>query len=152
MALNTVALSQDLLDLFTSPPASAPLCADAWAGAMASYAQLVIPPSTSVQAASLTLGGTLSSLFQVSPGLRTVEVFANQLEAAFLIFATSVGGGMPGYVPTPPAGSIGFLNLLQTTQPTHASAAAAWSTAIDSWMRTGFSTLAVTPFTVVPWT
>jgi hypothetical protein len=77
---------------------------------------------------------------------------APAMESAFAAFAVTVGGGMAGYVPTPPPAPVGFASQFAGPKPaTHASAASAIASLIDTWMKTGLSTLVAPPNTIVPW-
>jgi hypothetical protein len=74
------------------------------------------------------------------------------METAFAAFAVTVGGGMAGYAPTPPAVPVGFVSYFAGADaPTHAQAASDVAGLIDPWMKLGIATLLVPPFTVVPW-
>lgn len=132
--------------------ANATAVANTWATAVGAWAAAILPPSTTVTAAKATLQTTLATLFAANHATSELSAFASSLESAHLAFATTVGGGMAGYAPTPPIGQIGFAGLL--TAPAKSSgqdAANAIASALDTWMKTGIATLAVTPFTVVPW-
>lgn len=124
-----------------------------WAAAVGAWATGIVPPSTTVSAAQTALQSTLAGLFATqrsSPA--QVTALAASLESAHLTFATSVGGGMAGYAPVPPAGPVGFSNILSAANRANSQLAAdAIADALDAWMRTGVSTLIATPFTVVPW-
>lgn len=75
------------------------------------------------------------------------------MESAFATFAVTVGGGMAGYAPTPPPSPVGFASQFGGPKPeTAAAAASAIASLIDTWMKTGLSTLIAPPNTVVPWT
>jgi hypothetical protein len=75
------------------------------------------------------------------------------MESAFASFGATVGLGMAGFVPTPPAGPVGFASQFSGPKPATAQAAAtAIAAIIDAWMRTGLSTLIAPPNTAVPWT
>lgn len=145
MPLNLAALQSALEQEFSDPPASSAGCAQAWADALQSYAAGIIPASTTVAAAATTLSSALAGAF-------TAPDAAPGMESAFLAFAVAVGGGMVGFVPTPPPAPVGFASQFAGPKPaTHADAAAAFASLIDTWMRTGLSTLAAPPNTVVPW-
>jgi hypothetical protein len=146
MPLNASGLSSGLSSCFSDPPPSAAACAGQWASAVQSWAAGIIPASTTVSAAVSTLQGALASAF-ATPNC------APAMETAFAAFAVTVGGGMVGYAPTPPAGPVGFAPQFLGAKPATAGAAASAITSlIDPWMKTGLSTLLVLPNTVVPWT
>lgn len=148
MPLLPATLSTDLEAIFADPPDTRALCAQAWADAVKAYAAGIVPPSTTVTAAAATLSTALAGAFA------TVEApYAGPaMETAFAAFAVTVGGGMTGYTPTPPAGTVGFADQFAGAAPeTHADAADAISGLIHDWLTTGTSTLIASPFTVVPW-
>jgi len=145
MPLAVPALQSALEQLAAHPPATSAQCAQAWANAMQSYAAGIVPASVTVAAASATLAGALTSAFgapAAAPGM----------ESAFAAFAVTVGGGMAGFVPTLPAGPVGFAAQFSGPKPaTHVAAAQALANRIHTWMSTGVATLAVPPNTPVPW-
>lgn len=145
MPLVPSALSSGLQSTFANPPADASGCAQGWANAVQSWASGIIPASAGVAGAVSTLQGALASAFAASDA-------ASAMESAFSAFAVTVGAGMVGYVPTPPAGPVGFASQFAGPKPsTHAAAASAIASRIDAWMKTGIGTLIVPPNTVVPW-
>lgn len=145
MPLAIAALQSGLLSVASDPPGGPTDCAAAWADAVSAWAAGIVPPSSAVAAAAGVLEGALASAFQTTNA-------APLMESAFLTFATSVGGGMAGYVPTPPVAPIGFATEFAPPYPaSHAEAAANIASLIDTWMRTGIATLAVPPNTVLPW-
>lgn len=125
-------------------PASTGLCVLEWALAVQAWATGIVPPSATVAAAAATLQTALLAAFSSASA-------AAAMEAAFLAFATTVGGGMAGYVPTPPPAPVGFASLFASNETTRAAGIAKVANALDAWMRTGLATLAVPPNTVVPW-
>jgi len=134
MPLLPAGLSSDLEGIAADPPATAAECAQAWADAMEAYAAGIIPASTTASAAAATLATALAGAFGARPA-------AALLETAFLAFATTVGGGMAGFTPTPPPAPVGFAVLFAgPNASTHAAGAAAMSGIIDTWMRTGTAT------------
>ncbi len=145
MPLAPSSLSSGIESVAASPPATAAGCAQAWADAVQSYAAGIVPPSATVAAAAAALAGALTAAFgapDAAPGM----------ESAFAAFAASLGGGMAGHVPTPPAGQVGFASQFSGPAPaTHSAAAAAIAGRIDTWLRTGLSTLVAPPNTVIPW-
>lgn len=136
MPLVVSTLQASLTQLATHPGADVPACAQAWASAVRDYAAAVVPLSTTVAAAGLTLQSQLTAAFAVRPSA------APAMESAFLAFATAVGLGMAGYVPAPPPGPIGLAALFTQPYPTtSALAAQGLATAIDAWMHTGTAAL-----------
>jgi hypothetical protein len=146
MPLNASALSSGLASLFSNPPPSAAACAEQRASAAQSWAAGIVPPSAAVAAAKSALQSALAGAFGAPNA-------APAMESAFASFAVTVGGGMAGYVPTPPAGPVGFAAQFDGPKPATANAAAsAIASKIDVWMKTGIATLVAPPNTVVPWT
>jgi hypothetical protein len=150
VALDPDGLRDDLESLFADPPwilsgdevdvtATRAACAQAWADAMESYASQIAvgpvsPASTTVVAAAAALSTALAAAFALPDA-------TSALEMAFDAFATTVGGGMaPAFTATPPPAPVGFAGQLATMQSSHAEAASAWRTLIDTWMRTGTAT------------
>jgi hypothetical protein len=75
------------------------------------------------------------------------------MESAFAAFAVTVGGGMVGFTPTPPAAPVGFASQFGGPKPaTAADAASQIASLIDTWMRSGIGTLIAPPNTPTPWT
>lgn len=149
MAVNLTLLRDELTDLFTSPPDTVTGCAQAWADAVRGYAELVIPPSTTIDAASTTLASSLSVIFATPQPSTTVP---GQLDLAFTVWATTVAAGMaPAYLAVPPPLPVGF-STLTSIETTTEGAVIKFSNAINTWFLTGSATLAVSPFTVVTWT
>jgi hypothetical protein len=145
MPLDPSGLQSALESVFAEPPATAVECAQAWADAVQAYASGIVPASTTVAAAAATMVGALQSAFG-SPSA------AAPFDAAFLAFATTVAAGqLPTFTGVPPPAPLGVASLLALTQPTHAAAAAAFATLIDTWMKTGTAVLVAPPNTVVPW-
>ena len=138
MPLNPSSLQSSLQSLFASPPGTRAACGQAWADAVKGYAASIVPAST--------LASSLASAFAAPSA-------ASGFDAAFAAFATTVGTGMAaaGFTGTPPASPLNVASLLSSTRPTHAAAAAAFSSLIDAWFRTGLATLIAPPNTVVPW-
>jgi hypothetical protein len=113
---------------------------------MVTYASAIVPASAAVPAAGSALASSLASAFQTDNA-------APAMESAFAQFAATVGLGMAGFIPTPPAGPVGFADQFGGPKPsTHAEAAQQIGARVDAWMRTGFATLASPPGTVIPWT
>lgn len=129
-------------------PATRSACAQAWADAMESYAADIVPVSTTVAAAAAALATALDSAF----GAGSVSAVAAAMETAFAAFATSVGGGMAGYTPTPPATPVGFAALFAPPYPeSRQDGVDAVADAIDAWLTTGTATLVAPPNTVLTW-
>lgn len=144
MPLNPSGLTSDLTSFFSDPPvtivddevdltASRSACAQEWADAAQAYASAIVPASTTVSAAAASLASSLAAAFALPSA-------ASAFDAAFLAFATTVGGGMAGFTAVPPTAPLNIASLLSTTQSTHAAAASAFSSLIDTWMRTGTAT------------
>jgi hypothetical protein len=145
MPLNPSALSSGLQSTFADPPPTAAGCAQGWADAVQSWCSSIVPASAGVAGAVATLQGALAGAFAGTDA-------ASALESAFSAFAVTVGGGMAGYVPTPPPGPVGFATQFAGPKPaTHADAASMIANLIDVWMRTGIGTLIAPPGTIVPW-
>jgi hypothetical protein len=126
-------------------PETVELAALQWRMAVEVYAAGVIPPSATVSAAGAALEPALVAAFQTMP-------VAPALEAAFLQFAVALGGGMAGFVPTPPAAPIGFEELFALPPPeTREEGVLRVAMKIDVWMRTGIAALAAPPNTPQPW-
>lgn len=138
-------LKAELLTFFGHAPDSYAACGVSWADAVGAYAASITPPSTTVAAATAALGLSLGDAFAKPLAMIDMEV-------SFAQFAVTLGGGMAGYVATPPPGLVGFATAFAAPVPTtHDEAATRISQLIDTWMRTGLATLAVPPGTVVPW-
>lgn len=133
MPLAKSALVSGLQGTFSDPPATYAECAQEWADAVQSYASAVIPASTTVSAACAALSASLASAFQASNAIPLME-------AAFLTFGASVGGGMAGFTPAPPAGPVNFASHFASTYDSHADAASGIADLIDTWMKTGTAT------------
>jgi hypothetical protein len=145
MPLNPSALQSSLESLFASPPATRALCAQAWADAIQGYAAAVVPASTTVTAACAALATALESAFALPSA-------AAAFDAAFAALAVTVAGGMlPAFTGAPPPSPLGIAALLAGTQATHAAAAAAFASLVDTWFRTGSAVLVAPPNTLVPW-
>lgn len=145
MPLALPALTSGLQSLFAEPPPDAASCANAWGSAVESWSAGIVPASTTVSGAVSTLTSSLSSAFAAPDA-------APAMESAFAAFAVTVGGGMVGYAPTPPPAPVGFASQFSGPKPASAADAASQiASLIDTWMRTGLSTLLVLPNTVVPW-
>jgi hypothetical protein len=144
MPLNSASLTQALLDL--GDPGSAAEAGQAWAQAVGQYASEVVPPSTTVSAATTTLAGALAAAF-------ATPAAAPLMEVAFLAFGVSVGLGMaPTFIAVPPVAPVGFVAFMATMRDSREVAMQELAGLIDTWMKTGTATLAVPPNTPVTWT
>ena len=133
MPLLLSALTDGLESVAADPPATEALCAVDWADAVEAYAVGIVPASTTVAAAAAVLSIALAAAFQLPAA-------APAMETGFATFAITVGGGMAGFVPTPPPGIVGFAAQFAGPKPaTHAAAATAVGGIIDTWLRTGSS-------------
>jgi hypothetical protein len=145
MPLNPVSLQSALESLFSEPPPTRAECAQAWADAMGNYAAGIIPASTTVGAASAAMVASLTAAFE-SPAA------APLVDAAFMVFAVSVAGGMvPTFAGVPPPGPLGIADQLLVTADTHGAGADAFAALIHGWMTTGSAALIAAPFTVQLW-
>lgn len=145
MPLNPAGLQGDLEAFFAAPPATRAACAQAWADAVEAYASGLVPPSTTVASAAATLASSLESAF-------AAPAAAPLFDAAFTAFGATVAGGQaPTFTGVPPPAPLGIASLLASPQATHAAAAAAFATLIDTWAKTGSAVLVAPPNTVVPW-
>jgi len=142
MPLVAADLAADLLAIGPQPTIAS--AAAAWASAVGSYAADIAPTSATIAAATAALQTALASAF-AQPAAATA------MEAAFATFGASVGGGMAGFTPTPPAGPVGFATLFTSPIGDASSAALAVATAIDTWLKTGTATLIAPPNTVSTW-
>lgn len=135
MSLDTAGLQGDIEDLAADPGDDIAACAAQWAAAVGDYASGVVPASTTVAAAQATLEAALAAAF-------AQPAAAPAIETAFAAFGVTVGGGMaPAFVAVPPAVPVGFVAQFAGPKPTtHAAAALAISTLIDTWARTGTAT------------
>lgn len=149
MALNTTALTEGLLQLFSNPPDTTNSCATAWADAMEDYAVNIFPPSTTVSAAATALEAELITVFQSNDSKAMLPL----METAFANFAAIVGTGMAAanWAAVPPPGEIGFADFCDVTYETHEVAVLAFVGKINAWMITGTATLTVPPFTFTNW-
>lgn len=145
MPLALPTLTSQLQSLFADPPPDAAGCAQGWANAMQAYCAAIIPASTAVTAAASALSSALAGAFAAPNS-------GPAMDLAFTTFAASVGLGMAGFAPVPPAAPVGFPALFAGPKPeTHTDAAQSIGSQIDTWMKTGVSTLLAPPFTPTPW-
>lgn len=124
-------------------PATSSACAQEWADAMSAYAAAVVPVSATVSAASATLKTSLEAAFNGPVAARLAAV-----QAAFVAWAATIGGGMAGFVATPPAGNP-FAAAFLAPVTTRSAGVAATAASIDAWMRTGLAVAA--PAAAVNW-
>jgi hypothetical protein len=146
MPLDASTLAASLADVARNPGDTIPACASAWAQAIGGYASSVLPASTTVSTAQVTLESALAGAF-ASPAA------APLMEVAMLAFGATVGIGMlPAFVAVPPAVPVGFVTFFATQPPpsTHEEAGAQLAALIDTWMRTGTANTVI-PTTPVPW-
>jgi hypothetical protein len=145
MALDVNGLVGSLNSLFSEPYPTTQENAGAWARAIGSYTQNIIPSSVTVSAASSAFEAELNTAFINNDK----PVMLLQLEAAFGNFATIVGGGMIGYNAVRPPSFIGLAEI--GVAGSHGVAALTFAAKINVWMKTGTATLLVFPFTTQPW-
>jgi hypothetical protein len=152
MPLDAATLQTELETFFVDcahadPALSAAECGARWADAVGAYAAGIVPPSTTVAAASSALSAALAGAFTSPSGA------APGFDAAFAAFAVTVAAGMlPTYTGVPPAVALGVAGQLASNIDTHAAAAASWALFLDAWFRTGSAALVAPPNTVVLWT
>ena len=145
MALVASVLSAQLLPLFVSPPDNVPDCAAAWADAIKTYSATIDPKSSALSAAASALEPLLVLAFTSSSNFTACNT--SLIENAFKAWAAIVGPGMVGQpstvplgtatVSVAPTGEIGLCSI--GTQDDYASAAAAFSDKIDTWVKTGWA-------------
>ncbi|MEQ9075558.1 MAG: hypothetical protein RLP09_17005 [Sandaracinaceae bacterium] len=134
MPLDLPVLTAELQAVAAEPPSTVAECAASWAAAAGDHALGVVPASSTVAVAASALEAALVTAFSAGAA-------APGMETAFASFAVTIGGGMAGFVPTPPAGPVGFATQFAGPKPaTHAAAAGAVAALIDTWMRTGTAT------------
>lgn len=156
MALNAIALETELLTLFASPPwveidgqldaaQTRSACAAAWADAMSAFVSTILPLSSSVAAAALTLRGSLETAFATHSAMSAVD-------GAFQAFGATLALGMtPAFIGAPPPLAPGFeAAALEPFPSTHEQAAARWRARLEAWIRTGTATPAAGG-APVPW-
>lgn len=145
MPLDLSGLTSELESIASNPPEAVEDCASAWAAAVADYASGIIPASAAVAGAEAALASGLTTAFSSAAA-------APGMETAFTAFAATVGAGMAGYTPVPPPAPVGFATQFAGSHPTtHAAAASAIASLIDTWMKTGTATLIAPPNTLIPW-
>src|ERR1700742_5180344 len=110
MPLALPTLTSQLQSLFADPPPDAAGCAQGWANAMQAYAAGIVPASTTVATAASTLSGALAGAFATPNS-------GPAMDLAFTAFAASVGLGMAGFAPVPPAAPVGFSTLFAGPKP-----------------------------------
>jgi hypothetical protein len=105
MALDKASLKTALESLFTSPPATAADCADAWAAAYRAYAAGAkscgapgAPAGASLDAAKAVLTAALLAAFSGSDPASTAAAFATALTAFWLTPPVAFAGATPGAV------------------------------------------------------
>jgi hypothetical protein len=133
--LDKDALKTALQTIASSPPATVPLCAAAWADAIGTYAAGLTPPSSTVAAAKAALQTALQTAFGTAAA-------AEAMETAFTAFGVTLGAGQaPAFAAAPPGDPVGFETLFGPPFPaTHAAAAQRIADAIHDWMTSGTAT------------
>jgi len=131
------AFSDEQFSGFTGWPQDEAEAAEALAGAMAEYAAVVIPASTTVSQAETAMVGALAGMN--APGAAPAVI-----PAAFAAFATALAPGMAaaGFTATPPAG-VPALAAVAAAGLGGASAETCLSqvaSIVDIWMKTGTAT------------
>lgn len=126
-------------------PATYELAAHEWATAASAWAAGILPPSTTVAAASAALESSLATAFATAYP-------APLIDAAFATFAATIAVGMlPLYTATPPPAPLGIASLFTTQRSTRQAGVAAFAAKLDAWMRTGIAVLVAPPKTSQPW-
>lgn len=108
----------------------------AWTEALRQKLPGISPASTTATAAA--------DAFEAAYDGATLASF----QAAMSAMAVSIGSGMTGYTPTPPAAPF----LPATTTDVIDTLCQELDSQLDAWLGTGSSTLIAPPFTVEPWT
>lgn len=143
MPLNPAGLTASLTSLFADPGDDAQVRAG-WADAIRSYTTGIAPPVPSgVQ------DGARAALEAALAGLDAPGQAVAVLSLALVTYAASLAAGMaPPGVPPPVPIAATLAPVAATLYLDHASAAAAWATAIDAWFRTGLAGAGAPP---PPW-
>lgn len=157
MALNAADLTSGLVDAFSTEHESTKDAADAWAAAFTSFATAIVPPSTAVTAAGEALAGGLKTAFDAQAV--DTEAFVALLLPHLNTWVSAIGLGMaPAYTPFVPPVVANIKDPLTSTFSsnnapgiTNEVAATLIAAIFPPWMITGTATLAVSPFTVTPW-
>jgi hypothetical protein len=140
MPLDPASLQSSLESLFSNPPATRAACAQAWGDAIQGYALAIVPPSSTVAAACAALAAALESAFALPSA-------ASAFDAAFTACGATIASGMVfPFLSTPPPAPLGIASQLAVIQSTHAAAAAAFTTLIDLWFRTGTIVIGLVPW------
>ena len=155
MPVNKSGLQSALEPLFADPPDNREACASLWAAALQTYVVGMIPPHVAASgAASTALEAELLGVFNTWWGNSTAgeNLDCGPYEDAFYNFGLAIKDSDAGLYegvlePQLPVGLCSLGNA-----DSHADAAAAWASAIDTWFKTGTSKLKATPFTEVTWT
>lgn len=128
-------------------PATIAAAAQEWASAVQAFAAGLVPPSTTVAAATSALQAALQLAF-------TSSNCAALMDAAFQQFAVAVAAGQaPTFTGVPPPSPVGFATIFaqQPAPSTRAEGVARVASKIDAWMRTGLASMVAPPKTVQPW-
>lgn len=156
MPLDTARLQLDFLELFTEPPDSFEGCADKWADICTDYLTGMTQLSTSpdLSAARVALKASLLSIFETNSPVGVSASTAALMETAFSVLGLStslqiISTGL--YTSAPPVDLVGFVELFATAESSAEAAAEKFATAIDTWARTGTTTLIASPFTLSLW-
>lgn len=145
MPLVAATLQTAIETLASKPGSTKADCATKWAQAIGSYMSVVIPASTTAAGGIALLTTALESAF----GSKTCPA---DMDTALDAYALTVAGGMTGagFTGAPPSTSVGFGELFETFEDTHAAAAKKIADAIHAWAVTGKAT-PLTTGPVVVW-
>lgn len=117
-------------------PATRTACANAWGDAVQSWMVGVIPASTTVAAATVTLKTALDAAF-------AAPAAAALMETAFAAFAGTVAAGMlaGGWAAAPPVAPVNIAAVFALPAPTtRQEGVNRVATALDTWARTALAT------------
>lgn len=161
----TTVYKSDSDDATTAATETIQLVADAWSELFTPYVQVMIPPPTVVpgilEAAEVTLNSSLVGLFSATNP--TITVFATSLSTIIGAWAAQLPAGIgPTYASVAPlapalqapltATLVSFETALNAGNPPEPEdVAEAIAGDIDTWLKTGTSTLVAPPNTVLTW-
>ncbi len=111
---------------------------DIWSEALFECAKDIFPASTSSTAARTAFESSAVGM----------NLDGSVFSAAVAAFASTLGGGMTGYTPTPPPSVF----IPTSLNEDHDLMCEDFSDQMIAWFQTGQSTLIVPPNTVEPWT